>query len=71
MPESGRGAVRASTLLKAPKAVGCARNGDHVVRVVVLRGVVSTIGFELATLGLTYAVVTSIALLGLTVSDVQ
>ena len=41
------------------------------VRVVVLRGVVSTIGFELATLGLTFAVVTSIARFGLTVSDVQ
>ena len=39
--------VRASTLLKGPKAVGCTRGGDHVARVVVLRGAVFTIEFEL------------------------
>ena len=36
-------------MLRAPKAVGCARNGDHVVRVVVLQGAVSTMGFELVS----------------------
>ena len=50
---------RTSTLLKAPKAVGCTCSGDHVVRVVALRGVVSTMGFELVALGLTYAVLIS------------
>ena len=42
-----RARVRASTLLKDPKAVGCARSGNHVARVVVLRGAVFTIEFEL------------------------
>ena len=38
----GRVRVRASTLLRAPKAAQCARSYDHVARVGVLRGAVST-----------------------------
>ena len=41
--------VRASTLLKGPKAVACARSGDHVVRVVALRGAICKMGFELVS----------------------
>ena len=49
MSARGRVRVRVSTLLKGPKAVACARSGDHVVRVVALRGAVSTMGFELVS----------------------
>ena len=38
-----------SAMLRAPKAVGCARNGDHVLRVVMLQGAVSIMGFELVS----------------------
>ena len=60
MTGPGRGTVKTITPLKAPKAVGCARSGDHVVQVVVLQGEVSTMGFGPVALGLTYTVVTNI-----------
>ena len=39
--------VRASTPLRAPKAVGCAHSGIIVVRLVLLQGAVSNIKFGL------------------------
>ena len=53
--------ARASTLLKAPKVARRARSDDRVLRVVVLRGTVATIGLELVSCS-TYAAVTNIAL---------
>ena len=51
--------------------VGCARSGGHVVRLVVLQGAVSNMGFELLlALGLTYTEVANIILPRSTVSDI-
>ena len=47
MSVRGRVRVGVNTLIKGPKAVRCARSGDHVVRVLALRGAVSTMGLEL------------------------